>query len=309
VKGTPIGFGAGDPNLYRDEGDSPLNSTDSSGLKPKSHWIDLAKKQLSTTTPTTRADYLANNKKITAAYAQMYLNNRRLYAWAGLAVYVSYKVGEGMNLAAWARVWGQAVMAEKPDQLIEILTMGNHAIYLDIYWQFLAYDTGGWKEIVENWNDIPLDMRAVWTRIELGRQAEALPVLGASTVGLMGSPLGAGPFPAVSALFPGKPQAETGKAGSNAFQAASKLIARYEQEKVLQKIFDKDKPFATKLTLFTTEGPLPKTGFGPFGGNFGDLESRWKWIRDELFPTWDLYQSEHTEEVTKFMEKRVQEGK
>jgi HEAT repeat protein len=53
---------------------------------------------------------------------------------------------------------------------------------------------------------------AVAVLTETAKSSSVLPVLGASTVGLLGSPQGQGPFLAASALFPGRPSSSSPEA-------------------------------------------------------------------------------------------------
>lgn len=84
---------------------------------------------------------LARNRAITAAYAALYLRQRELFKWAGMAAFASFQVG----LALEPLGHGLA-SAELVDDL-ELIRETNNAVYADIAWAHLAYEEGGIDEI------------------------------------------------------------------------------------------------------------------------------------------------------------------
>jgi RHS repeat-associated protein len=270
----PLGFGAGDNNLYRYTGNTPSNATDPRGLDSKDQWLKKAMQELATTNPKNLDDIIANNRKITAAFAKMYLQNRQLYQWAGLAAYVSAKVGEALEQLKLAIDWNliKDIYGGRVLDLFGLLAYGNIAIFLDVYWQFLAYAEKGYEEIKANEKDIDPMMMRYWKLVEEARLA-----------------------------------LEAGKLKEywEARDKATELISKYEQSRIIQPILDKYEQIAKKLTpLFYRGGPIPKSMFRH--GEFHKFKDRWSWIVEVLLPAWIDYQKEHPKKVADFMKKVIE---
>ena len=151
----PLSFAAGDTNLYRYVANASTGATDPTGLKSKEEWQQEAQQLLGGAT-----DPIERNKKITAAYAQMYLDNPNLFLWAGLAAFASNDVGYGLR-KAWrgsiAAALAFGVLGKgpalwcfgypDPEEVYTMLAEGNKAVFDDLYWQHLAYKKGGLAEI------------------------------------------------------------------------------------------------------------------------------------------------------------------
>ncbi len=269
----PISFQAGDTNLYRYVRNSPSDAIDPQGLETKEYWVELARKKLGKIK--TLDDIIANNVRITAAYATMYMKDRDAYQWAGLAAYVSYSVGKAMKKLKIATSFNPLLFGVKPIDAFGLLAWGNYSIYMGVYWQFLAYDQKGIKEIEALGDNVPEVMRSAWCLIDQG-----------------------------------KIDRKNGKLGDalDKFRRGNKLIAYYEQKEVLQPILDKWPDIARNMTpQLWGAGPIPKSGYT--GGDFGNFKERWIYINDVLWPTWEAYQLTNAEDIARFMQEQIDAGK
>jgi hypothetical protein len=154
-------------------GNNPTNTSDPSGLEKefqrKAFWVANADKAIAGYKAALRKGAspidvaIAKNRFITAAYAKLYLNKPKKYPWLGLAALASDEVGKALvNLrsemqalsragsmwekagATLARMWLNVYMVTPA---ANALAAGNTAVYNDSFWQFLAYDAGGIKQM------------------------------------------------------------------------------------------------------------------------------------------------------------------
>ncbi len=172
----PIGFAAGDANLYRYVGNSPTNRTDPSGLQEEH--VD--------------PEYVAGRKelqRIYRRYAELYGRNPDKYLWAGLATHAGSQVIQeiydrlerdklsALNMAVNGRlanpnstlVLDMCEKARRQASLLEamqriILQMAKD-IEADIGKQFEAYDSeglAGIDRLIQG--GMPSDIRGPWKR-------------------------------------------------------------------------------------------------------------------------------------------------
>lgn len=101
------------------------------------------------------------NQNITCAYAEMYLKNPARYKWAGLAAIVSGRIGVEEKETRW-----------KPNVigLMTSIMAGNKAVFNDLYWQHLAFESKGISEITRLYceNSISQDEYSAWKKISNG---------------------------------------------------------------------------------------------------------------------------------------------
>jgi hypothetical protein len=124
--------------------------------KEYGYWYARAYKwiRMDTQAESTSDTWVQFNKRITAAYAELFLSNPNLFPWAGLAAFASDQVGTAINTlrSEW--------LASKPSWNLYLRTVGyleykgasylahgNLAVYLDIYPAFQCYAWGGIKAV------------------------------------------------------------------------------------------------------------------------------------------------------------------
>jgi len=266
----PLGFEAGDANVYRYVGNSSTNATDPSGLQEvrgRKHWEDQARKLLGP--PREVRNFaeisemlLQRNRIITAAYAEMFLSNPDVFRWAGMAAYASYSVGTGMNLCQGAIVDTNGIVAfgklltGAPTEVetFEFLANGNLAVFKDIYWQHLAYRHGGFAEIqgIFDAGDLPKRLYDAWKKIDDG----------------------------------------TKSGNADLVWQGNKELLEYEQLVTLQKqIYAKHRK-AAKFIGALTRSPIPgdheKGRFSKYNpnGDLGNPKDRWDWISNSMLPAY-----------------------
>lgn len=208
-------------------------------------------------------DMLARNKAITQAYADMYKSDPSTYKWAGMAAFASCEVGKGMKEAqdaesGWKSYAGKftGVDAKK---LEKALQTGNNAVYNDIYWEHLAYQSCGIAELEKAYNEGKINDKVItaWRKIDAGKTA--------------GDP---------AAIWDGN----------------GKLL-EYEQRTVLQDaVYDQDRAIWKNISTAPVkwyqkiESPIPgdKQSFQKYvdGGDIGNFDDRWKWISKSMLPAW-----------------------
>lgn len=105
-------------------------------MASKEEWIEDAERLLP---PKERLR--ERNAQITAQYAQLYLRQRDLFKWAGMAAFASFQVGLAM-----IPLGARATLADLTDDL-EVIRETNNAVYRDIGWVHLAYEAGGFPEV------------------------------------------------------------------------------------------------------------------------------------------------------------------
>lgn len=115
----------------------------------KRYWEEQSELMLNTSfenldrTKLQLGQFIEQNRYVTAAYAELFLrgdNDQRFY-WSGLAAFASEMVGQMMqdfkkrsSLIGLGQVYADAGVK---------LGEGNARVFLDIYWQHLAFENGG----------------------------------------------------------------------------------------------------------------------------------------------------------------------
>jgi hypothetical protein len=229
-------------------------------------------------------DDVERNKKITAAYASMYLSKSKLgnegvFSWAGLAAFASHEVGSGIALAreekrlatkqmpqlGWWNVLDFGALKavqQKARYAEDSLAEGNLAVFKDIYWMFLAYRKGGWDEIKGLKTGMPTPLYNAWQQIAEGDQL----------------------------ISDGKE-----KEGRAKIKAGAHDILRYEQKDLLQKVYD-EYPDTLERAGDVILNPVPQITarkqcwsfrrYSP-NGNLTKFDDRWEWVEQAIFEDWD----------------------
>ncbi len=107
---------------------------------------------------------LERNWKRTQAYAELYQSDPEAFKWAGLAALASNLVGFGMKTATLAKAFPWA------REGFEALSNGNQGVYDDIFWQHLAFQEGGAKEMIRlhEAGSLAEDDLRMWLKIDEG---------------------------------------------------------------------------------------------------------------------------------------------
>ena len=234
-------------------------------------------------------DPVKRNTLITGAYAGMYENNQDTMKWAGMASFASDTVGLGMM---GAPIMGQIPGGPDGDKVKELLAGGNAQLFQDIYWQHMAFEHGGMKELQEaaKAGDVdPVQLKA-WQEIAEGKKA-------------------------LDEAKKGGDAAAIKAAQDQVWQGNGDLLA-YEQQTFLQKLVYDSSPEAReafqKMTNLT--GMIPGVGMPspiPGGDSFqeyrddkgrtgaadvGDKDQRWDWISNSMLPSFrNLEENKHGE--------------
>jgi hypothetical protein len=103
---------------------------------PRARWLEKAQSLLP---PEERV--LARNARITAVYADLYLGQRSLFKWAGMAAFASYQVGVALKPLGLHHHW-DPLRAD-----LELVRLTNNAVYADIAWAHFAYEEEGIEEL------------------------------------------------------------------------------------------------------------------------------------------------------------------
>lgn len=275
----PLGFEAGDTNLYRYVGNSPTNATDPSGLKTRAEWEQAAQELIGFKpgSPTHPRDILEMNRRITAAYAEMYLSDPSKFVWAGMAAFASCDVGKGMGQAKALRdeagnpliaIGTLLTGAPTGTELATALGKGNLGVYADIYWQHLAYAQGGIQEMrdLKARGELLVEQLNAWELVEQGKVWEG-----------------------------------------------NRQLLVYEQSVTLQKgVYDqhskafKDMSWLADYAPWMLKSPVPGhdvafTECVP-GGNLGAFDDRWKWIDTSMLPAWKKLTQDNPAGVREMMQ-------
>lgn len=261
----------------------------------RQQWIDVALKEFITYQPRVPGrrdtyDQKQLNRQVTSAYAKMYLTNPSIFKWAGMAAFASSEVGRGMQLA-WqlgfesgtglftsAITWigglvtgrGGSVGFMMGKLLFWALSFGNQLVWLDIFWQHVAYrDSGlGTLKDARQAGEIPQRVLDAWTMIDGGVTKNE-----------------------IEGVW-------TGNA----------LLLMYEQQEILQtQIYDL-KEVKELWPAISPDVPTPIPGHGvPFAsyvsnGNIGVFSDRWKWIFESMLPAWQTLETDEPERTKRLIQ-------
>jgi hypothetical protein len=222
-------------------------------------------------------DVIEMNRRITAAYAEMYLRSPSKFLWAGMAALASCDVGKGMiqakilkKEAGTVAVGVGALATGMPTgtELMEALAVGNLYVYADMYSQHLAYSQGGLEEMkrLRDRGELSASCYDAWEKIDRGQVWEG-----------------------------------------------NRLLLKWEQETTLQKaVYDQHPDAFKKLSWLARympallDSPIPGDG-NSFtkvvpNGNLGLFADRWKWIEQSMLPAWKKLVEHNQNEVRQSME-------
>ena len=242
------------------------SSTTSAASKTKKDYQDEAAKIVGHT-PDKVEHPSVMNRRITAAYAHMYLSNPA-FQWAGMAAFASSEVGRGMQEAQN----GALRRIAEGNDIRDMLATGNWAVYNDIYWQFLAYKKGGMAEmgrLLQN-GDIPHDMYLAWQLIDLGTRNNDPSAVSAGNKKILEHEQN---VTLKEAIYDDSTYADW----------ANYLGSRAE---------------------FTSPVPGDPNGFQTVvpNGKLAKTADRWKWIDKSVWPAWQKYEKMHKGDIRRSMD-------
>ena len=219
-----------------------------------------------------RSIVFKRNQAITAAYAEMYLRNPKLYVWAGMAALTSATVGRGMYIMfSLGQTWMGSLVGLFRREVAETfgnLGIGNHAVFKDIYWQHVAYEEGGLGELERVFRAGQLDRRAMrgWRQIDAGRRTENADLV---------------------------------------WQGNATLL-HFEQKEVLQPQVYNTNPRLWQEIAGWVPSPIPghHQSFEEFvrGGNIAVFDDRWAWIEHSMLPHWRTRADAQPKKVERIMQ-------
>lgn len=199
------------------------------------------------------------NSKVTCAYVSIYRSNPDKFKWAGLAAIVSGKIGREIKARPYREFlsdsWAQAYF----DKLEATTVDGNKAVYDDLAWLHLAYQEGGLAEIEKIYCYSLANGRTVvdllkyraWLKIDSGE-------------------------PSLVSL-------------------GNRDLLEHEQRYILQaRLYD---PYSLFWDAYQTisgkvVSPVPGRELPmPNGTNVENVEQRWSWIEETIWPDWITYQA------------------
>ncbi|PKR76630.1 hypothetical protein CEY16_12445, partial [Halalkalibacillus sediminis] len=223
------------------------------------------------------AEPIKRNKQINAAYAEMYLSDPDVYMWAGLATFASKDVGKGMsdvndlNSLEKLAALQLGLKEEELNRLFELLAAGNRGVYEDIYWQHLAYDELGLREIKDIYikGEINSQIYDAWKLIDTGKQTNNQDLIWKGTMKLA-------------------EYEQTFTLQEPVFSAETDL---YQELSILDKM---NFPYTTFFKSPTGKGERYRD---VSDGNIAELENRMNWIENEVnsYKTW--YESSPNEVI------------
>jgi hypothetical protein len=222
-------------------------------------------------------DKYARNAAVTRAYAELYFLDPGTYKWAGMAAFASDLVGDGIRQAEAGRTSGLPWIPGLSDfsftDLSRSLQAGNALVFVDIYWQHLAYEHGGMAAIEAAWRDDELHQLTYdgWRTIDEGRR--------------------------------------TG--GTEAVWTGNAQLLRYEQEFTLQEgVYDHQRRTFKRLSSEVSGLVAPLTSPIPGDpvtfqdhhswGDLGDFDDRWSWITESMLPAWREHEPALQEDLWQF---------
>ena len=196
------------------------------------------------------------NREISAAYAAISLRAPETFRWAGMAAFASSTVGFGMlAMAGMGRARLSALVglfSAESLALFDALSRGNRVVYTDIYWQHLAYEEGGIRQLEASARAgrIGPVILAAWRQIDAGRRA----------------------------------------GDDGLIWAGNAALLRHEQEGVLQTVVYDENPRLWRHASGWIPSPIPGhlETFGDYlpGGDVANFAQRWAWIEGSILPRW-----------------------
>jgi hypothetical protein len=240
--------------------------------KTRAEWQALAKAKLKLDLVAKAKDPKAIfdlNKRVTAAYAEMYLRDPSKFLWAGMAALASDEVGKGMKKAFDAIK--EPPIRENAKNLFYGLLLGNQSVYADMYWQHLAYAEKGIGEMkkLRDSGELPPELFDAWEKIDKGQAWDGNRLLLR--------------YEQEKTL-----QEKVYKLLPNTFTLISHI------SKIVPSILSSPIP--------GDEGSFQK--IIP-GGNLGKFEDRWKWIDTSMLPAWRKLVENDAAKVKGIMEEFV----
>ncbi len=238
-------------------------------------------------------EVISRNKRISSVYAKLYLDNKDIFKWAGMAAFASNHIGIGLlpyhlqgqellNLEDSCRKRGLA-------NDFNLLRHINNRIYDDIAWTHQAYLDGGITQLSEMMQEHDLHYQMMlegWKMLDEAVHAQSSDL----------------------------------EHRNMKIWEANKVLLKHEQEMVVQPLFDQfGALFKRLITLFATLDFTPnhidtnfkyyssfvfymykrqlkmlrKTYFIPDLTNF---EQRWSWLDSKVISSW-MQSEKHNEDL------------
>jgi uncharacterized protein with NAD-binding domain and iron-sulfur cluster len=246
------------------------------------------------------SEVIARNATITAEYMELYTGQRPLFKWAGLASYASHRVGllllgydfvdQGNTIQILDHSSGVSVPFGLGHDLNLIRQM-NNAVYADVAWAHLAYQSRGLAEVLAGLAGLPNHDLVVrgFQRIDQGSQMLANPRTASAGAAL----IWAGNQDLLDheqsvILQPGYEQMQLG------FGSVLSLVTSMDFNVT---VLGYDPTLFTSFPLYMTTfgiAVLARTGFVP---EIGNLEQRWFWILGAILPLWKRVDSTRSSEL------------
>src|SRR5262249_4354015 len=164
-------FGGGDNRAQAPPQPAPAQAQDGEHKSIKDQYSADMYKQLGMSKEDFDSmDPVKRNTLITGSYAKMYDNNQDTMKWAGMAAFASDTVGLGMM---GAPLMGKIPGGPDGDKIKELLAKGNAELFQDIYWQHMAFEKGGMKDLQEaaKNGDVTPEQLAAWQKVAEGKSA------------------------------------------------------------------------------------------------------------------------------------------
>ncbi len=258
---------------------TPLTTaTPTPTLRAAWHRRALRRIEIDPLQPAAQASIIARNEQITAAYAELYLRNPQLYRWAGMAALTSAHVGRGMyqmHLLHHAHLgWLIGLLQRDVAAVFDALGAGNLAVFVDIYWQHLAYELAGLPEFerIHAAGELSVAALAAWRLIDAGRVA----------------------------------------ADDTLIWEGNLQLLYIEQKEVLQPAVYDTQPRLWRDISLWIESPLlgQHETFGAWApsATIGNFEARWRWISTRLVPRWQALATTQAARVEEVLERRLLGG-
>lgn len=251
----------------------------SATLNSRAYWEQQAREKIgfvpaNATMP--RAIFVFN-ERITAAYAEMYLSDPSKFVWAGMAAFASNEVGLGLRRSEALIVEAGnplialgALLTNAPTgtEMIRALGTGNLDVYADIFWQHLAYSSGGIDELrnLRDRGELTAELFEAWSQIDNGQVMEGN-----------------------RALLQYEQSVTLQQGVYNQHAKAFANISWMSQ-------------FMPSLLASPIPGDDVTFQAAVPGGDLGQFDDRWEWIDSSMLPAWQTLYQDSPETVRSQME-------
>jgi len=236
---------------------------------------------------------LARNKLINKAYAEIYFSDPDTFKWAGLAVFASHAVGKKMewlrqitNASSTALIasFGTALpiwlLTPQLKYLYKAVGIGNREIYMDIYWQHVAYKEAGIEELEKIYaqGDITENVLHAWQMLDEGKRTQNQDLIWQANIDILEH----------EQKIVIQPLLYNGARNKNLWQAISM------GDDLLRLLITSPVPEEPK----TFRDCMPNS-------NLADVDARWEWCTKNIMTDWKAYQTKYPNRVKAFINKAI----